>query len=237
MSSNNSNDVSKIIQRILKPKNAIMNTNINDLNKFFKTTAIRIRYKTPKTFNELTSTIKKLIIKIMQNYSFYLQQTNADEVVKAVKRLRNDCSTRYDNIPLFFMKPVAEYAASPIAFIINNFIDCKTFQDQWKVARICPIPDVKIPTSTADCRPLSILPILSKVLERIVLQQMCKFFGNNIIYHQYQSGYRKFLQSILKLLILLILIFSYVRCISLIFLQTLNIRHLVINTIENILYN
>ena len=35
------------------------------------------------------------------------------------------------------------------------------------------------------------MPILSKTYERIVLQQMINFIENKILYHRYQSGYRK----------------------------------------------
>ena len=38
-----------------------------------------------------------------------MQTTNSDEVLKITKSLRNDCSTGCDNIPIFLIKPVAEY--------------------------------------------------------------------------------------------------------------------------------
>ena len=48
--------------------------------------------------------------------------------------------------------------------------------------RICPIAKVKMSTLARDFRPTSILSILSKVLERTVLQQMSKSIKNNIFY-------------------------------------------------------
>ena len=42
-------------------------------------------------------------------------------------------------------KLVAEYIASSIAFIINKCVNCKTFPDQMKVARICPISKLEMP--------------------------------------------------------------------------------------------
>ena len=68
------------------------------------------------------------------------------------------------------MRLLAEYIAFPIAFIINKCIDCKTLPYQMKVARICSIPKVKKPASTADFRTISILLIVSKIFERIVLK-------------------------------------------------------------------
>ena len=42
-----------------------------------------------------------------------------------------------------------------------------------------------------DYRPVSIIPILSKIYERVVLEQITNFIEKNPIYHHYQSGYRK----------------------------------------------
>ena len=42
-----------------------------------------------------------------------------------------------------------------------------------------------------DYRPVSILPILSKIYERVVLEQITNFIEKKLIYHHYQFGYRK----------------------------------------------
>ena len=42
-----------------------------------------------------------------------------------------------------------------------------------------------------DYRPVSILPVLSKVYDKLVLQQLAIFAKRESVYHQYQSGYRK----------------------------------------------
>ena len=105
--------------------------------------------------------------------------------------MRNDCSTGYDKIPVPFIKPVAEYLEPPLKFIINNFIVTSTFPGIWKIARISPIPKIVNPSQLKDYRPISILPILSKIYEKLVLQQMTKFIEKQLIYYKHQSGYRK----------------------------------------------
>ena len=49
-----------------------------------------------------------------------------------------------------------------------------------------------MPTGTSDYRLTSILPVLFKIFEKIVLQQIINFLENNITYHQYRFGYRKY---------------------------------------------
>ena len=68
----------------------------------------------------------------------------------------------YDNIPVSLIKPIAEYIASPLTFIINNLIEESKFPDQWKIAHVSPIPEVTKPTELNDYRQIFILPIRSK---------------------------------------------------------------------------
>ena len=42
-----------------------------------------------------------------------------------------------------------------------------------------------------DYRPVSVLPILSKIYERVVLEQITNIIEKKLIYHHYQSDYRK----------------------------------------------
>ena len=107
--------------------------------------------------------------------------------------IRNDWSTGYDHIPATFIKPVSEFLVLPITFIINftNFIKINQFPDLWKLARISAIPKIQLPVELKDYRSVSILPILSKVYERVVLEQITNFIEKKLIYHHYQSGYRK----------------------------------------------
>ena len=56
---------------------------------------------------------------------------------------------------------------------------------------IPPIPKVKVPTKPSNYRPISVLPVLSKVFERIILNQVKQFIDNHEVYQSTQSGYWK----------------------------------------------
>ena len=84
-----------------------------------------------------------------------------------------------------------EFLVLPLTFVINNYIARNNFPDAWKTARISPIPKIIQPVELKDYRPVSILPVLSKVYEKLVLQQLAVFIERESVYHQYQSGYRK----------------------------------------------
>ena len=78
----------------------------------------------------------------------------------------------YDNIPAIFIKPVVELLVSPLTFVINNYIATSNFPNAWKTATISPIPKLTQPVELKDYRPVLIFPVLSKVYEKLVLQQL-----------------------------------------------------------------
>ena len=94
----------------------------------------------------------------------------------------------YENTATF-IKPVSKFLVLPITFIINNFIKINQFPDIWKLARISPIPKIQLQVELKDYRLVSIFPILSKVYERVVLEQITNFIEKKLIYQYYQSGY------------------------------------------------
>ena len=95
-----------------------------------------------------------------------------------IKSLRSDCSTGHDQIPVKFIKLVAEEIASPLTHIINCCIEKEYFPLQWKIARIFPIPKTNYPTTNNDLRGISILLALSKIYEKLVLRQMVQFIDS-----------------------------------------------------------
>ena len=65
------------------------------------------------------------------------------------------------------------------------------FPAEWKFARISVIPKVDNPTTGDDYGPMSILPVLSKVFERLIMKHLCNFIETNNIYSSTQAGYRR----------------------------------------------
>ena len=89
------------------------------------------------------------------------------------------------------IKPVSQYIISPIVDLINTSIDRRIFPKQWKTARVCPIPKIENPVEVKDYRPISILPVMSKIFERVILKQLCSYIETNHLYNATQSGFRK----------------------------------------------
>ena len=60
----------------------------------------------------------------------------------------------------------------------------------FKLAKVKPIFKKGRKTIVSNYRPISLLPILSKVIEKVVHEQTTKFLNDNNIFYKYQSGFR-----------------------------------------------
>ena len=70
-------------------------------------------------------------------------------------------------------------------------VEASTFPQQWKTARVVPIPKVYYPSDTTDYRPISILPALSKIAERLTLKQLLSHIEDQLLLKSTVTGYRK----------------------------------------------
>ena len=89
-----------------------------------------------------------------------------------------------------FLKDGAEILVKPLSKICSLSIITRTFPNACKVANLKPIFKKGKKTDPSNCRPISLLPLISKVLERVIHDQTNAFLkGNNLLYN-YQSGFR-----------------------------------------------
>ena len=65
------------------------------------------------------------------------------------------------------------------------------FPNRWKLALIRPIPKKANPVSPTDFRPISLLPAFSKIYEKLIADQMKKYFYENKLLNTFQSAYTK----------------------------------------------
>lgn len=88
-------------------------------------------------------------------------------------------ATGIDGIPSWFLRIGAPFFAAPVADMMNLSLSSSVVPTQWKKASILPIAKVHPPSTLSDYRPISITPVLSRMLERIVVK--------DYIYPSFQS--------------------------------------------------
>jgi len=105
--------------------------------------------------------------------------------------MKNDTATGPDSIPPKFLKPIATLIAPHLTNIINCCISTKTFPTFWKNCRITPIPKLENPKNLSYYRPISILPALSKIFEKVLAQQINHHIETSNCLPSTLSGCRK----------------------------------------------
>ena len=187
--SKNPKEVRDAVNPIINPPKNRIRQNTSELNNYFTTHALNLSGKENEPQNE--SEILQLLNRVPDSNAFTINCTTYHKVQKIILNLRNDCSSGHDNIRVKFVKPVVDEITSPIVHIINTSIDKEIFPDSRKVARVCPIPKIDNPVTVKDFRPISILPVLSKVYEKVILSQLLSYIERSAVYNPTQSGFRK----------------------------------------------
>ena len=94
-----------------------------------------------------------------------------------------------DNISSNFMKLALPYIDTSLAFLFNTSIETSQFPDSWKVARITPIFKDGDRAEKSNYRPISVLPVISKLFEKLVFNQLYQYMNENGIFTSDQSGF------------------------------------------------
>jgi hypothetical protein len=125
------------------------------------------------------------------NSSFQLQEVDASFIRRELSKLKATKATGLDGIPARLLRDASESIAMPITRIINQTFVSGTIPSDWKEAKITPIFKAGKKADMKNYRPISVLPLVSKIMEKVVQVQFVNFFNENKLLSIYQSGFRK----------------------------------------------
>ena len=110
--------------------------------------------------------------------------------VERDKKMKRKKTTGSDNLPAGMLKDSASTISSPLSFIINLSLRQGMVPSEWKVASVTPIHKAGPKNEFENYRPISVLSILSKVLERIVHKQLLTHLETENLLSSCQYGFR-----------------------------------------------
>ena len=100
-------------------------------------------------------------------------------------------ATGCDGISCKILKLAAPVISETLTYIFNQCITLSVFPDEWKTARIIPLYKNGHRNLPGNYRPISILPVVSKIIERILYDQLYNYFSKSEILSDCQFGFRK----------------------------------------------
>ena len=86
-------------------------------------------------------------------------------------------SNSHDGISSELLKLVNDDISSCITLIINQSLSTGIFPDKLKIAEVTPV--YKKYDKKHNYRPISVLPVISKVFETVIFDQLTEYFTNN----------------------------------------------------------
>ena len=128
--------------------------------------------------------------KNVQSHEFMLTPVNDNFIYEELCKLNPSKSTGTDNIPARFVKDAASVLTKPICHIVNLSIDQSIVPNELKNARVVPLFKKNKRCEVGNYRPVSVLSIVSKILERAVYAQLEGYLVKKNLLYEFQSGFR-----------------------------------------------
>src|SRR4029434_1031939 len=166
----------------------------NYFNNYFLSKVNTLRNQMLPVSGGLSKAIIKNHIMCGKDCVFDFKPISADFMVKILQTIKCDKPCGFDNIDGRLLQLSAKSIAKPVGHIFNLcFKEC-AYPDLWKIAKVTPLSkNSREPFTGSNSKPISILPVLSKLLEGIIFKQIQQYLAeNNInsdIQHAYKAGY------------------------------------------------
>ena len=124
--------------------------------------------------------------------TFNIKRTTELEVLKVMKSIGNSTACGLDGQDLISLKAIATSLYKPLTHLINKSIEQRKFANRWKLARIIPLykGKQKIREQPDSYRPISLLSVTSKIVERIVQKQLADYMTTTGQLNPNQHSYR-----------------------------------------------
>ena len=104
--------------------------------------------------------------------TFRFRTIEVQEIRDAFATVKTAKSFGIDNISSYFLKLALPFIENSLAFLFNTSIETSRFLDSCKVARATPIFKDGDKTDKSNYRPISVLPVISRLFEKLVTNQL-----------------------------------------------------------------
>ena len=125
------------------------------------------------------------------NSNLTFQPITVDITSRIIDSLKPKTSTGIDCISNKLLKFVRNVISEPLTIIINQMLNVGVFPDLLKISKVIPIYKKEDDTIFSNYRPISLLPSISKIFEKAILEQLATYLDSNNLIHKHQYGFRK----------------------------------------------
>ena len=110
-------------------------------------------------------------------------------------------TTELDKIPSKLLKMAASIVAPSLTDILTKSILTGIYPTEWKLAMVTSIFKKDLTSDLDNYRPISVIPLASKVLGKLVYDQLYHYLNDNKLLSSYESGLRSLHRTLTALLV------------------------------------
>lgn len=158
-----------------------------DFSRFWSEVVGKILNSLPQQSADPVSLIKRKSVAT----SIFMRPCSLIEVSTHIKKLKKKYSEDIYGLCTATIIPEAEVIAQPLTYIFNLCLAQGIFPDKMKMARVIPIYKKGPIPDPENYRPISILPVFSKILESIIVDRLLSFLETHNVLNPAQFGFRK----------------------------------------------
>jgi len=156
-------------------------------NAHFTTPKATIASQSQPNYNVIVEFTKK---NKHENTLFEFTSIDSDFVTKQIKKMSDSKGSGIDEICVKLLKAALPYIADPLVDIINSAIKTGVYPKLFKHAKICPVYKKGDINDPSNYRPIAVLPIVSKIMERHLHNQLSSYLDEYNLLLDNQSGFR-----------------------------------------------
>lgn len=139
----------------------------------------------------ITLPVDSLPSLLTQLSSFVLLETDPQEVDDILSGLRSESAPGWDNISTKFLKISRSFVVPVISHLANLCFQKGTFPVCLKKSLITPVHKSGSKDDVNNYRPISVLPVLSKIIEKLINNRLISYLENFKILSHSQFGFRR----------------------------------------------
>ena len=131
-----------------------------------------------------------MYLKNRVNENFIIAHTSNEEILKVITDLENK-STGPHSIPTKLLKLIPDLILIPLSHIISTSFTSGIYPDALKISKVIPIHKGGSMDDLNNYRPISLLSIFDKLIEKLMHKQLYEFLEKNNVLFKNQYGFRK----------------------------------------------
>ena len=129
--------------------------------------------KLAKNIKKVDSCYKNYLSSTEKQFS--LKETDCSTVFSLLSKLCKSKATGLDNIAAKLLMECADLISDSLAYLFNQSYKTEIFHDEWESARVTPLyKNASKRNDMTNNRPISIVPVVAKVFERIIYDHLYK---------------------------------------------------------------